>query len=151
MAKVGDQLFVSTNLENILFDGNDVSFMGKGFPNAKVRDVFTGNGMSWFATENKIIQKNKNSYVSKSVDFPSTKTKIQDLLVVGDIEYYGTNQGLWSRAGEGDPKLIKNINVLSLDQLQSGDILIGSKKGLYYLSSGRIKPVSYTHLRANET
>ena len=73
MAKIGDQLFVSTNLENILFDGSDVSFIGKGFPNAKVRDVFTGDGKSWYAAENKIIQKNKNSYVSKSVDFPSTK------------------------------------------------------------------------------
>ena len=154
MARVGDQLFVSTNLENILFDGSDVSFMGKGFPNAKVRDVFTGNGKSLYAAENKIIQKNKNSYVSKSVDFPSTKTKIQALLVVGDIEYYGTNQGLWSRAGDGDLKLIKNINVLSLDQLQSGDILVGSKKGLYYLSSGRLKqyrPSGDAHAALNNT
>ena len=31
MARVGDQLFVSTNLENILFNGSDVSFMGNVF------------------------------------------------------------------------------------------------------------------------
>ena len=154
MARVGDQLFVSTNLENILIDGNDVSFMGKGFPNAKVRDVFTGNGRTWYAAENKIIKKNKNSYVSQSVDFPSTKTKIQALLVVGDVEYYGTNQGLWSRVGKGDPKLLKNINVLCLDQLMSGDILVGSKKGLYYLSSGRLKqyrPSGDAHAALNNT
>ena len=75
MAKVGDQLFVSTNLENILFDGSDVSFMGKGFPNAGVRDVFTVDSKTWYATENKIIQKIKNSFVSESVEFPSSKTR----------------------------------------------------------------------------
>ena len=37
MARVGNQLFVSTNLETILFDGSDVSFMGKGFPQSTPR------------------------------------------------------------------------------------------------------------------
>ena len=154
MAKVGDQLFVSTNLENVLFDGSDVSFMGKGFPNAGVRDVFTVDGQTWYATENKIIQKNKNSFVSNSVEFPSRKTKIQALLVVDDIEYFGTNQGLWSRNGKGNLKRLKNINVLSLDQLKSGDILVGSKKGLYYLRSGKLKqyrPSGEDHAPLNNT
>ena len=154
MAKVGDQLFVSTNLENILFNGSAVSFMGKGFPNEGVRDVFTVDGQTWYATENKIIQKNKNSFVSKSVEFPSTKIKIQALIVVGDVEYFGTNQGLWSRTGKGDLKRLKNINVLSLDQLKSGDILVGSKKGLYYLRSGELKqyrPSGNDHAPLNNT
>ena len=40
MDKVGNELFVSTNLENVMFDGSNRSFMGKGFPNTKIRDVY---------------------------------------------------------------------------------------------------------------
>ena len=40
MENIGDQIFISTNLENIIYDGNNTSFMGKGFPNVKIVDVF---------------------------------------------------------------------------------------------------------------
>ena len=154
MAKVGDQIFVSTNLENILYNGRNVSFMGKGFPNAWVSDVFTKDGKTWYATENKIIQKQKNSFVSNSIKFPSTKIKIQAFIIVGETEYFGTNQGLWFREGNSALKRLKNINVLSLDHLESGDILIGSKKGLYYLRSGELKqykPTGDDHAFLNNT
>ena len=46
--KILELIFISTNLENIIYDGNKTSFMGKGFPNAKIIDVFSNNVNDWF-------------------------------------------------------------------------------------------------------
>ena len=57
MDKVGNELFVSTNLENVMFDGSNVSFMGKGFPNTKIRDVYIHvDGRAWYVAEDQIIK-----------------------------------------------------------------------------------------------
>ena len=65
----------------------------------------------------------------KKITFSSSNAKIQALLIDGDIEYFGTNQGLWSRQNNRNAKLIKNINVLSLDKTSDGLIIVGAKKG----------------------
>ena len=70
------------------------------------------------------------------------------------IEYFGTNQGLWSRQNNRNAKLIKNINVLSLDRTSNGLIIVGAKKGFYYLSNGALKeitPVGQDYLSLSKT
>ena len=142
MGNIGEEIFISTNLENIIYDGNKTSFMGKGFPNDKIIDVYSHDGNNWFASEQKIIKSEGNKYVSEKITFPNTSTKIQALLVDGDIEYFGTNQGLWSRQTDGNVKLIKNINILSLSKTTDGQIIVGSRKGLYSLSNATLKKMN---------
>ncbi len=139
MKNIGDEIFISTNLENITYDGSKTSFMGKGFPNDKIIDVHSHDGNNWFATEQKVIKSDGNKYVSEKITFLNTNAKIQALLVDGDIEYFGTNQGLWSRQNDGEVKLIKNINVLILSKTTNGEIIVGSRKGLYSLSNETLK------------
>ena len=138
MTKIDGDIFISTNLENITFDGTDVSFMGKGFPNTKVRNVFSDGVQNWFVADDRIINKSANGFVTEKIKFSKTKTKIQSFLVDGEFEYFGTNQGLWYRKNKGALNLIKDLNVLCLSLTISGDILAGTKKGLYYLDSGRL-------------
>ena len=64
MAKIDGAIFISTNLDNIIYDGTDVSFMGKGFPNAKVRSIFSDSDQNWFVADDKIISKSSNGYVT---------------------------------------------------------------------------------------
>ena len=142
MKNIGDKIFISTNLENIVYDGEKTSFMGKGFPNAKIIDVFSYNGNNWFASDQSLIQLKGNKYVSEKITFPSSNVKMQALLIDGDIEYFGTNQGLWSRQNNRNAKLIENINVLSLDKTSDGLIVVGAKKGFYYLNNGALKKIS---------
>ncbi len=138
MSKVDGKIFISTNLENITFDGSDVSFMGKGFPNIKIRDVFSSGDRTWYAAEDRIINKEGKGFLTEKINFPNNKIKIQAFLVDGDLEYFGTNQGLWYRKNKGELKLIRDLNVLSLSRSINGDILTGTKKGLYYLEAGRL-------------
>ena len=138
MSKVAGKIFVSTNLENITYDGSEVSFMGKGFPNIKVRDVFSYGDRMWYAADDRIISKGGKGFSTEKINFPNTKIKIQAFLVDGDIEYFGTNQGLWSRKNKGQLKLIRDMNVLCLSRSMEGDILTGTKKGLYYLQAGKL-------------
>ena len=142
MENVGDQIFISTNLENIIYDGNNTSFMGKGFPNAKIVDVFSNNVNTYFASDQSLIKLDGNKYVSEKITFPSSSAKIQALLIDDDIEYFGTNQGLWSRQNNRNVKLIKNINAFSLDKAPDGSIIVGAKKGFYYLDEGALKKIS---------
>ena len=142
MENIGDQIFISTNLENIMYDGNNTSFMGKGFPNTKIIDVFSNEGTNWFASDHSLIKLEGNKYVSEKIIFPSSNAKIQALLIDGDIEYFGTNQGLWSRQNNKNTKLIKNINVLSLNKTSDGLIIVGAKKGFYYLNKGALKKIN---------
>ena len=139
MEKVGDKLFVSTNLENILHDGDNVSFMGKGFPNLKIKDVYVSGDKVWYVAEDRLIKKAGKSFSSEKITFSSNKVKIQAFFSDGTTDYFGTNQGLWKREGKGNPRLIKNINVFTLEQTGGGELLVGSKKGLYLLSKGKLK------------
>ncbi len=140
MEKVGEKLFVSTNLENILYDGEKVSFMGNGFPNLKIKDVHESSGKVWYAAEDRLIQKKGKAFSSEKIKFLSNKVKIQAFLSDNKIDIFGTNQGLWIRDGKGDLVILKDINVLTLEYTDKGEVLIGSKKGLYYLKNGKVKP-----------
>ena len=155
LENLGAQLFVSSNLENILFDGNDVSFMGKGFPNAKIKDVFIDGIKRWFVTRDKLIHKIGDGFVTNVIEFPNNKVEIQTILIDGANQYFGTNQGLWLRNEKGELELLnKNINVLSLAKHKPGSIIVGSKKGLYYFTYGRLKqyrPLGDAHLALNKT
>ena len=148
MEKVDSKLFVSTNLENILFDGEEIKFMGKGFPNVKIKDVYTQSNQAWYVSEDKLIEKKKNQFVAEKIDFSNNKIKIQSFIKVGNIEYFGTNQGLWSRRGKGKINLLKNLNVLSIERTRSDMILVGSKKGLYYINNGKV--IAYGPQRTDE-
>ena len=55
MKNVNGKLFVSTNLENVMYDGIKVSSMKNGFPKAEIKDIFHHNGETWFVSENQII------------------------------------------------------------------------------------------------
>ena len=107
--------------------------MGKGFPNAKIKDVFIDGIKRWFVTKDKLIHKIGDGFVTSVIEFPNNKVEIQTVLVDGTNQYFGTNQGLWLRNKKGELELLnKNINVLSLAKHKTGSIIVGSKKGLYY-------------------
>ena len=55
MENINGKLFVSTNIENIMYDGNKVSFMKNGFPRAEIKDIFFYKEEPWFISENQII------------------------------------------------------------------------------------------------
>ena len=44
MQKIDGKLFISTNLENVMFDGENVTFMKDGFPQSEIKDVFNYGG-----------------------------------------------------------------------------------------------------------
>ena len=138
MNAVESKLFISTKLENVLYDGNKASFMGNGFPKAKIRDVYVNNGKTVYLADKKVIYKKGNKYVVENIDFESSKAKIKSYYSFNGIEYFGTSKGLWSRSKNEKLKLIKNIDVLSLEHDQSNTLYIGTKKGMYYLKNGKL-------------
>lgn len=142
MEKVSGKVFVSTSIENIMYDGTDASFIGGGFPNAKVRDVFTGPDKSWFVFDDQIISKKNEKYEAEKIPFPISGVMIQNYLIDGNKEYFGTNKGLWLRSGKEEIKLINDLNVLSIKKLKEDHIIIGSKKGIYSLSKNKMNQIS---------
>ena len=44
MQKIDGKLFISTNLENVMFDGKNVNYMKDGFPQSEIKDVFHYGG-----------------------------------------------------------------------------------------------------------
>ena len=149
------KLFISTNLENILFDGSDISYMGKGFPNEKIKYVHVKGNDYWFVAKSTLIRKSGESFNSEQIKFPDKKIEIQTLLIDGKIKYFGTNRGFWLEKENGSLELLKkNINVLSLAKISPESILIGSKKGIYQLNKGIIKqytPAGDNNLALNKT
>ena len=77
MNAVGSKLFISTKLENVLYDGNKASFMGNGFPKAKIRDVYVNNGKTVYLSDKKVIYKKGNKYDVENINFESSKAKIK--------------------------------------------------------------------------
>lgn len=139
MENINGELFVSTNIENIMFDGNKVSFMKNGFPRAEIKDIFKNEKETWFISETQLIKKKNKKFEVENIQFPKTNVVIQSFVYHNGVEYFGTNKGLWARKNNIKPYLVKNINVLSLDISDSGYILIGSKKGVYYFKDGEVK------------
>ena len=95
MENIGDKIFISTNLENIMYDGSSTSFMGKEFPNSKIIDTFSNEKNDWFVSDRNLIKLEENKYVSEKITFPSSNAKIQALIIDDDIEYFGTNRIFW--------------------------------------------------------
>ena len=62
MKTVDGFLFISTELGNILYDGNKTDYMGWGFPKGKIVDVSSTNGNTFYAGEKNIVEKVKNKY-----------------------------------------------------------------------------------------
>ena len=139
MKNVNGKLFVSTNLENVMYDGIKVSFMKNGFPKAEIKDVFQYNGETWFVSEDQIIKKKNKKFEVEKIQFPKTNVKIQSFIFYDGIEYFGTNKGFWLREYNKKLTLVKDINVLSLDITKSGCILIGSKKGIHYFIDEKVQ------------
>ena len=89
MDKVGNELFVSTNLENVMFDGSNRSFMGKGFPNTKIRDVYIHvDGRAWYVAEDQIIKESGKGFISEKIRLKNNRSKIQTFSVDGDDQYW---------------------------------------------------------------
>ena len=138
MEKVSGKVFISTSIENIIYDGSDVSFMGRGFPNVKVRNVFTNGDKNWFVYDDYIIFEKNKGFGTEKIRFPTSDVIIQAYLIDGNKEYFGTNKGLWFRVDKGEIELLKSINVLSLEKLKKENIIIGTKKGLYSLVKDKV-------------
>ena len=139
MENINGKLFVSTNIENIMFDGNKISFMKNGFPRAEIKDIFKNKEETWFISENQLIKKKNKKFEVENIQFPKTNVKIQSFIVHNGVEYFGTNKGLWARKNNMKPYIVKNMNVLSLEITDSGYVLIGSKKGIHYFKNGEVK------------
>ena len=142
MEKVSGKVFISTSIENIMYNGTEASFMGRGFPNVKVRDVFTDGDKNWFVYDDQLIFKKNKGFGTEKIPFSVSDITIQAYLINGNKEYFGTNKGLWLRESNKEVKLLKNINVLTLKKLEDNNIIIGSKKGLYSLIRNVINKIT---------
>ncbi len=142
MEKVSDKVFISTSIENIMYNGTKTSFMGRGFPNVKVRDVFTDGDKNWFVYNDHIIFEKNKGFGTEKIPFSASDVIIQAYLIDGYKEYFGTNKGLWSRIDKGKVQLLSNINVLSLEKLNDNNIIIGSKRGLYSLNENIVNKIT---------
>ncbi len=146
MKNINGKLFVSTNLENIMYDGEKISFMKNGFPKAEIKDIFNFKGETWFVSEDQIIKKKNKKFEVENIQFSKANVKIQSFVSHNGIEYFGTNKGFWAKENKKNPYLIKNMSVVSLNVTDSGYILIGSKKGVYYFSDGEVKQFLLTNV-----
>ena len=136
---LGDNLFISTNLENIFYDGSKVSFI-KGFPNTKISDVYFLDEKKWFVSGNKIITKEKRTYKTEIIAFPENRTNITSFLFSNGTEYFGTNNGFFSRDQNKKLKMISSKNIVSISMLKTNDIILGTKKGAYFFKKGSMRP-----------
>ena len=146
MENIDGKLFVSTNIENIMYDGSKVSFMKNGFPRSEIIDIFNYKEEAWFISENQIIKKKNKNFEVEKIQFSKANVKIQSFVYYNGVEYFGTNKGFWARKNNNNPYLVKDMNVLSLDITKSGYILIGSKKGIHYFKDGAVKKISLANL-----
>ncbi|MFL3014029.1 MAG: SpoIIE family protein phosphatase [Candidatus Neomarinimicrobiota bacterium] len=152
------KLFISTKLENVLYDGQKVSFMGNGFPKSKIRDLFLEQNRAVFVADQELIRKKGNKYVTEKIRFGRKKVKIKKYVSFQGVDYFGTNKGLWSRTENNNPTLISNEDVLSLEHNKSNVLFVGTKKGLYFLRNGKllrynpkqIKPAEFEKIPIND-
>ena len=86
----------------------------------------------------------------ENINFESSKAKIKSYYSFNGIEYFGTSKGLWSRSNNGKLKLIKNIDVLSLEHNRSNTLYVGTKKGMYYLKNGELSRYSPSTLEPKD-
>ena len=147
MNAVGSKLFISTKLENVLYDGQKVSFMGNGFPNTKIRDVFMDRDKAVFVGDQEIIVKKGNKYVTEKIKFDKKKVKIKNFFSFNGVDYFGTNKGLWSRSKSESLALLSKVDVLSLDHNKSNTLFVGTKKGLFFLKNGKLSSYSPNQLK----
>ena len=92
MNAVGSKLFISTKLENVLYDGSKVSFMGNGFPKAKIRDLYVNDVDTVYLADKQVIYKKGNKYIAENLDFENSKAKIKSYSNFNGIEYFGTSK-----------------------------------------------------------
>ena len=78
MNAVESKLFISTKLENVLYDGNKASFMGNGFPKAKIRDVYVNNGKTVYLADKKVIYKKGNKLSLIHISEPTRPERMAD-------------------------------------------------------------------------
>ena len=84
MEKVSDKVFISTSIENIMYNGTKTSFMGRGFPNVKVRDVFTDGDKNWFVYNDHIIFEKNKGFGMEKIPFSASDVIIQAYLIDGN-------------------------------------------------------------------
>ena len=145
MKTVDDFLFISTELGNILYDGNKADYMGWGFPKGKIVDVSSTNGNTFYAGEKNIVEKVKNKYKNYDLSFLEKNQKVQSILVNNDKIYIGTNRGLYLWSKDKDYRIIdSSINTVSLAYFKNDVIIVGTKKGAYSLQDGQIIPVRFS-------
>ena len=155
MNKVGNSLFISTDIENLIYNGSKVEYMGWGFPKGEVVDVSSYVGETWYAGKKNIIQKeSNNNFKNYELDFSDKKIVIQCILHKDNMIYIGTNKGLYSWGKNKKLTLEeRSLNVVSLEYFNSEIILVGTKKGIYSLQDGQLNPItsddSYNGLLSN--
>ena len=155
MNKVGNSLFISTDIENLIYNGSKVEYMGWGFPKGEVVDVSSYVGETWYAGKKNIIQKESNNkFKNYELDFSDKKIVIQCILHKDNMIYIGTNKGLYSWGKNKKLTLEeRSLNVVSLEYFNSEIILVGTKKGIYSLQDGQLNPItsddSYNGLLSN--
>tara|TARA_B110000444_G_C18847298_1_gene602938 strand:+ start:1715 stop:4738 length:3024 start_codon:yes stop_codon:yes gene_type:complete len=145
MDLVGDQIFISNKIENILFNGNSVTHMGWGFPKEEIIDILVDDSEIWYASKNAIIKKNGDKYQSYKINFNNKKIKIQCIIKNNKNVLLGTNKGIWSWNDKILKKLTVNpINVSSFESSLEGQILVGSTKGIFSFYDDKIAPLETT-------
>lgn len=146
MNKVGNSLFISTDLENLIYDGTKIEYMGWGFPNGKVVHTSTYNGNTWFAGERNIIEEIGSKFKSYDLTFADETIVIKTILSGDKNIFVGTNNGLysWSK-NQGLELLSKALNVVSLAYFKDDVVIIGTKKGVYTFQKDKAVPLKGNH------
>ncbi len=143
MDKVGNSLFISTDIDNLLYDGSKVEYMGWGFPKGEVVDESSYDGERWYAGKRNIIQEESNNkFKNYELDFADKNIVIRCILYKDKMIYIGTNKGLYSWAKNKNLTLEeRSLNVVSLEYFNNEIILVGTKKGIYSFQDGHLSPV----------
>ena len=144
MSSHNNELFISTDLGNMLFDGTKTDNMGWGFPNSKIVNSYMSNGKTWYASKNTLIEKSGDKFKVHALTFPSKNIYAQCLIFKNKDVYIGTNNGLYLWKDEQQLQLKKKkINVTSLEFFNDEVMIVGTKEGIYAFQNNNFIPINY--------
>ena len=133
MELIEGKLFISTDLENSIFDGENRTFMGK-ISKISIKSYAKLRDKHYYANENGLIEGKDNRFSYKASNFSNKNVKINTLLNFKNELIVGTNKGLWKLDNKNNFILLNNKNdILTLAKTKKNELIVGAKSGVFTL------------------
>ena len=150
MELIEGKLFISTDLENSIFDGKNRTFMGQGFPKISIKSYAKLKDKHYYANENGLIEGKDNRFSYKASNFSNKNVKINTLLNFKNELIVGTNKGLWKLDNKNNFILLNNKNdILTLAKTKKNELIVGAKSGVFYFDFSKSKLLSNNSIKLN--